>query len=555
MSFGLFAFGVPTTGWMGAFRHVLILTIILTSAVIVGTTAPLLVDTVWDVPKEELRNNVRGVLMGVISAITQGWHLWLLVWFGCTVGLYVAIDKPFDRVEINFHKMTNGLVYLYSLTYFLYVFRPGIVAVLLVWAILMAPGIMAPGWSSRRFRWVLLAFAAFFAAGFLRAAFGFDTVRTRLPLDGILNGGLPLFHGLLVFYVVRRNGWGVKEFERFFKYLLIMGTIVALEAITVFYLDLWSGLELFGMNTIAPSGLFQSAFVGNYHAAGRIGIVVMFMSIYFYSRSRNMGFILTGVLGGLLLFSTLLQQVILSSIFGLLVAFILARRGLARRSRSAIGINAILLPLLAVVALSSILIFSNLATSIRGDSLTGIGGYFERPLFLARGLDTFLYTYGLGTGPGILPQYMGAQEIPMTASEWILPLMGSNREELFAVAMRGGELGTQSYTLHNLWFEFIYEWGILGLLIIVYVVYRGWILYRVASDAEAFGPNGRDMTNFWIIFGMACAISLSMLFTSKFAPMEFFVMLFLFLEASTLQDRLQKNEEKEEALTIGHGFS
>ena len=113
--------------------------------------------------------------------------------------------------------------------------------------------------------------------------------------------------------------------------------------------------------------------------------------------------------------------------------------------------------------------------------------------------------------------------------------LGIGFESAFLEITREGVLvteGLNSYTLHNLWFQFIIEWGIVGFALVVYLWYGGWKLFRQATEVARRTRERKMMIPVWILFGFAGSLSFSMLFTSKFYVYWYFVLVFLFLRTT-----------------------
>jgi len=72
--------------------------------------------------------------------------------------------------------------------------------------------------------------------------------------------------------------------------------------------------------------------------------------------------------------------------------------------------------------------------------------------------------------------------------------------------------------------RFILEWGVVGLIFLIYVVRQAWKLFRKLQ-----GAHGVDTRAAWTIFSFAIALTLSMATTVKFALYWYFALVFVFV--------------------------
>ncbi len=481
--------------------------------------------------------NPRTMVLELLGSVLGSTTVWLVILSIILAIVYQGLYRPLDHVRINFRNITNGLVYLFALTPFLYVFRPGFLAIAVVCVGLLAglTGAWEPRESMGRFKGVVLVFAVLFLIGIGRAWTGVDDVRARIPLSEQFNWILAYVHAVVVYFVVRRNGWRTKEFETFFKIILVLGTLVSIESLVVFYFGGGTDLEIFGRTALlGDKGLFRSMWIGDHHTTARIALTMLFVSLYFFSRYRGTMYLAITGLGGILLFSTLNRQVIISAVLGLMVVSLLIIRGEGLKDKSRRVFNTtVFYPSLVIIGLLLIVAVMAYSSHVRQEVM--FGSVYRRSLLLIRGLDVWYETWLWGTGPFLVPYFLGSSFIPATVSPMMVSYLGISFDQALLGITREGVLvteGLNSYTLHNLWFQFILEWGIVGFALVVYLWHGGWKLFRQASEVARRTRERKMMTPVWILFGFAGSLSFSVFFTSKFYVYWYFVLVFLFLRTT-----------------------
>jgi len=260
---------------------------------------------------------------------------------------------------------------------------------------------------------------------------------------------------------------------------------------------------------------------------------MLFVSLYFYTRYSKAIYITSALFGSLLLFSTLNRATIGAAILGLMLICLLIIWGTAGRVRAEHMLNVTLYPSVIAVGGFFLIIVIMFSSAIRFDGL--IGSIYPRFLFLVRGLDVWVYTFWLGTGPFLHPYFLGSSFVPMTVSQMIFPYFGISTESALMRLTREGVLvpeGMNSYTLHNQWLQFIVDWGIAGQAIVIWLWMWLWRIFRRACVVQRTTMKGRKMTHLWCLFAFAISLSLSVLFTSKFYLYWYFVLLFLWLDSA-----------------------
>ena len=475
----------------------------------------------------------------VIAQIMMGtlFSKWTMVVALVFLAMFVLYLRQHDfdfNISIKPRQTMNFLVYLYISTFFFVIPIPG---VLLSFALLLlciaAPPRNRINANMRPFWIVLSCFLFLETKGLMYVWLGFDDIRKQVSLAGQVLHITSFLNALIVYYVIKRNNWGFKEFETFFKILIYCTVIIALESIVTFYLGIGTGISVFGYPPLFRGEMFQSVLIGRYHIAGRLGITLFFISMYFSSKYRDKRYVLFSILGFLLLFSTLNRQVIAASIAGFVLLLLLNRN-----KRPAVNVTNRVFKLCA--ALIVLAVFAAISVYLMEQilSMRDTGGaafqLVKRSIRWARGADVFLYTFPFGTGSGMVTYFLGSSLVPWEIAEWygrffdydpdrIQKLIVSKKHFMLFEIEAG-------HTVHNLWVRTILEFGLLGLFFIVYLWRKGLKIFVHLYRLQKKVSSGINLFRVWVVFMLVFSISLSVSFTDKFRSYWYFAMLFAFLE-------------------------
>lgn len=486
-------------------------------------------------PPGELPADPRSIWLALAASMTQGWKPLLVAAAAGMVLVYAAITGMFEQ-PINARKLMNALVMLYAVTYFVPLLRPAFLAIPLV----LLSVASRPKSSGGGARWIVplvVAMAVTLGVGLWRGWADIDEVRSNIPLTLQLTRLAPFAHALLVYYVVKRNGWELAQFERFFKIVLALGLIVSIEAIMTFYLKIGGDIQLFGVSSV-EGGFFNSIWLTSFHKSARIGMTVVFVALYFYVRRRQLVYLGMASLGFPLVFASLSRQSLIGLGVGLIVTVLLIVPRKRRTLRRA-GAN----PLLVLLTIGGILAAGAAAVSVASDireTTIGVAQLKARAVMWARGLDAFIYTDGFGTGPGLLPHYTATSIVPTPATDLLVSWLDLDMDEAVYILTRTGrlEVGAVGFTVHSVWLQIVYEWGVVGLGIVAYIIYHGrrnLVVFWRSSTIHALPLS----TAAAVIFGLTAGVSFSILTTSKFFLLDYLVVLFLFVGALAREMRVQ----------------
>lgn len=448
---------------------------------------------------------------------------------------FIRQNEHFLYISIRPKKLINFLVCTYMLSFIIYLPFPAIfVTVALVLLHIISPRSIRIRSNANPFWIALFGFLVLETAHFFFGWIGLNNLRRNASLIQQLGPVTAYLNAFVVYYTIKQNKWEFREFEAFFKILMYFTMIIGLESVVTFYLGIGKDMTLFGVAPLhSIGGLFQSRFIGNYHIAGRLGIVSFFMGIYFYSKYSQKKYLIISFLCFLLIFSTLTRQLIGSTLIPFLLWVLLINRGIGKTAKSALwGYVAVA----AFVALSLILFYlADYTQQARGETQS-LDHITRRLVMLARGADVFFYTFPFGVGSGMTGYFMAASEIPWTVSDMFGGLLGFDldavRRIIYSekdIAVLGYEM---SHSIHNLWARTIVEFGIFGLVFVAYLWWKGWKTFVFLWRCQKRTWGEIDFSATWVVFLMVLALSLSLHFTVKFRFYWFISLLIAFLETN-----------------------
>lgn len=358
-------------------------------------------------------------------------------------------------------------------------------------------------------------------AGVFSGIMGFDHVKANLPLWIQLKNGLLIADAFLVYYVIVKNDWGFKEFERLFSIILCGGLVISIECLVTFY---------FG-----GSNIFSSILIGRHYYPGIIGISLTFISLYFlckYQKIKLYYLVLT-ILGFLLAFSTLSRSVLLSYIIGVIVLFVLYfKYGKISRKRlmllsSIISVCVILLPI-------GFYFLAEKGSELK-DGYTSGRSLWSRSYRHSRVLDVFVKHPIIGVGFGLIPYYSHSSSIPSTISEYVMSFSTNiyardleSRGMIYDVHSLY-EYTDKIQTVHSLSYDFIVGFGFVGLLFIIFLIYKGVHIFRYIIFFAKKYKGKYDLVYAFAICSLVLAVCLVVQTTSKFQSCWYYSILFGFL--------------------------
>jgi hypothetical protein len=453
--------------------------------------------------------------------------------------LIYLIQKQDAKVTffVNYKKISNALLYLYICTFFI-IPVPGIILT----SCLVVLCMLTPHRKSKadtRQLWIVFTLFCILELTVLGSALGgYDEVRNRLPLKVQIIGVIPFLNGFTVYYIIKRNNWSFEEFEIFFKILMLCTTLIALESIVTFYLGIGRNVTLFGNPPFNHDKMFQSVLVARFSTVARLSNVLLFMGIYFFVKNGQKKYVWAALLGFLLLFSTMSRQNILAVLGGLVFWFLFSIFKIKRNVNKSGAQNVVRFFTAIIVMLAGLVILSGfMAFSKHGRHQAGALQFqaAKRLIRCARGVDAFIYTFPLGTGAYAPSYYMGSSLVPWKYTKKVAEHLGYDldyaKQLIRPPEKKLLKLGYEaSYTIHNFWLRSIVEFGVLGLVFALYLLWRGFKIFVRLYQFEKRGLLGKRSAQVWAVYMMVISMCLSVMFTVKFRYYWFFVLLFAFLE-------------------------
>jgi len=433
------------------------------------------------------------------------------------LGTHIGRSSPFTK-SFSMVGVTNVLVYLCGVSIFLPFMPVSLLAFLLVLCMLSR----RPGKQGIfKSQVVFFAFIVLNVFGLTTGLVGIDKIRAGIPIGSQLLEVFPYILAFIIYFIIKRNGWRLHNFERFFKIIMIGGLFLSVEALLTFYVGR-STLPYLSRLSVAEPNMFQSIFFQSQHYVGRIGLTTIFMALYFYYRTRRNGYILAAILGGLLVFSTSNRQVILSCLLGLGIVQTFSWSGGPRVLWNTIHQRVVAVILLGLLVVAGQSFIQSITVARNANSVERT--VRNRLLHTARAVDVLWYTSFLGTGPGLDGFYRGSSSVPTTiAFDPVVELLQEDRKFALGLFRRNGLEDQEAYSVHSIWVRFILQLGVAGLIFLIYLVSRAWKLFR-----KLRGAHDVDTRAAWTIFSFACALSLSMATTVKFSLYWYFVLAFVF---------------------------
>lgn len=510
-----------------ALHHGLLLSITMLMAVLAGMNVVDLEPSFERLLTDEI--NEWGIPLALLSA-NLTWKRLLLVGF-LAILIVIYINLYLGQVKIDLRRLVNVLVYAYPVAVFFPLLRGSFLIIPIVGlSFLTLPRKKKSYDNARRAKSITGVFGAMtlvqMTLMYWIGANNIDRLQSLVPPNARLYWTLMYMNSIVIYYIMGRNDWGTKQFEKLFKIILVISLIFSIESLATLYAGF--NIRIFGGTSIRDGGQFRSALIMSYQVVSILGVCLLFMSLYFFARYRKRRFIATAVCGLLLMASTMSRAPVFGSVLVLATIIIARRRRRLGENRQEATGNRDAFRLLPF----AVLFFLAFYQIIVGRGST----FLDRAVRHVRALDVLLYTKGLGTGPGVSEYYAASFLVPPTISKLVLSHLGPDPSPSLVYTRRMGISldGSGASTLHSFWLKFIIEWGVVGVLAVLYLCRRGWQLLREVSALEGMACDV-DIMHLWILAAFALSMSISLLFTSKFPHVWIIVALFLFLDKSVRQ--------------------
>jgi hypothetical protein len=320
------------------------------------------------------------------------------------------------------------------------------------------------------FLWLLHTFMswALVVAGFRSSL---DTIGAR-----VYTAIPPYFLAFMVFLVIEKNKWKIKEYENLIKGLLIVSAIWSIESFFTWYLN----IKIPGLESIyfdIGQEWFSSGFTNSLHTVSKASLIIFWLALYMFFSHKKSIYIIFASGAFLTIISNLNRAtsavLVASLIFFVYMAVIRYSEGRTRRKHS-LTISRIfksILGMLAVVIVVGGSIFIN--TSFKGSLLSDSHGLIERAYQYARAGEIIIqYPYGTGAGQGFLLCY--SEDSTQIYTE---DLRNSEPFSTFSKFYQSGILGADLqqkkvgedniFSIHNFTLNILMDYGIVALIILI----------------------------------------------------------------------------------------
>lgn len=478
----------------------------------------------------------------------------LLIWGLCVSALiWFLIFRKNSKLSIKPRKISNTLIYLHVFSLFItwgnckLSFIPSAISVI----IFLSCGLFLCLFFTSKYdhvvpRFVKLLLLFYFinlTFGIASSLIGLNIPRSYIPLWKQFTYSILVGDAVLVVYFLFRNNWGTREFEKMFSLILLGSSIIAVESILGFYLN------IIPLSSPDAAHRFASWFIGRHHFSAGLGLFMFFISLYFYAINGKKHYWITAILGALLAFSSLSRQAMIAFFMGLVLYFFLNFR---RNYRISIAKNA-LFSLSAIVALPLAIYFSVItATSYRPQFATINYGIWDRISITARGMDILLNHPLLGTGNGLSRFYFRSCEIPakltiLIPNRYTNTIFWSQQMKTKDVFREGDLLST-----HSLIAQVAVENGIPGLVFVIILMYCFIKNIFLLSRSCHIMPYVINWKAIFAIYALILSMIIYSLTTSKFEPMWYFGVLgsfgyFIHIKVKSLLQEMMLNAKSKNA--------
>ena len=377
---------------------------------------------------------------------------------------------------------------------------------------------------------VLLWFIVINIVGITAGILEINPVRRHIPIMVQIARAIPLADGLLVYYLLIRNNWGLKEYERLFFLFLIPGMMIAVESLLIFYLQLPLGIEQYSLREHGKVHWFVSMFIVHATFPGPIGILVAGISFYFYARFRKPKYLICVILGVLLVISSVTLSAYLSLTAGIAFVCIYWLRVQATKQNKALLIATTLISFL-LIFMSFILII-NFGSQYRSNlsNLENLKERIHRRSYqIVRSIDVLVNYPIIGAGPGIGYYY--------AYSKYTEPIVSSALSDIIPPRFQASDIDEYQenpyqgihYSLHSVFSNFVIDLGIMGLFLVLYLICKGAIiLYDFFSKAGSASYDRSTLLSYSALVGMILALCIFISAKPKFYPFWLFAILFSF---------------------------
>jgi len=378
---------------------------------------------------------------------------------------------------------------------------------------------------------VLLWFILINMIGITAGILNINPVRKHIPVLIQIARAIPYADGLLIYYLLIRNNWGLKEFERLFYIFLIPGLIISVESFLIFYLRLPLGIKQYSLMEHGKVQWFVSMFPHHATFPGPIGILVVGISFYFWTRFRRFRYLICATLGALLVFSNLTFSAYLGLVAGIgfVLIFWLGVPTLKKNKKIFKTSTLIISPFLIIISFTVMISLGGQWRSTLVDFENIKEKLHRRSYQIVRSLDILANypIFGAGSGIGYYYAY----------SKYTDPIVSSAMSGIIPPRFQASDLDESqedpyhgiNYSIHSMFANFIIDLGLMGLILFIYMIYKGMIiLYSLFSVAKNERYDRSFLLSYAVLLAMILSICIFIAFKPKFYPYWLFAILLSF---------------------------
>lgn len=382
-------------------------------------------------------------------------------------------------------------------------------------------------------------------------------VRPSLEFIGtrIYTGVPPYFVAFMVFIIIEKNNWKLRDFENVVKVLLFVSAVWSIECILAWYL----GFILPGLSSAGTKGeeWFSSGFTNSLHTVSKASLIMFWLSIYMFYRHEKSRYLLFSFGAFLTIIANLnraTNALLIASLI-LFVYFMFVRYSRKKSNQSQIkGTLKVLFGLSAAIVIIGGSVFVN--ANVRGSLLTDSHGFVERAYQYSRAVELIIQN-PQGVGAGIGYNYAYSEEVPQLFTEDLINtepfstfskfyqtgILGSNLQQ-----KKVGESGGV-YSIHNFSLNIIMDYGVFGLIIIILYIY--WLFRFLKFTGLLFKSGYKSIGALFLSLTIAQgAVFVAMQATYKFFPWMW-LLVFLFLFSKAIINGLIREQRKQMQLNNG----
>lgn len=378
---------------------------------------------------------------------------------------------------------------------------------------------------------------------------GLVVIGVRSSLDSIgarLYSGIgPYFLALMVFLVIRNNGWKLHNYERVVKGFLLVSLVWVVESFVVAYLR----IPIPGLNSIDYMGEsgFSSGITNSLHIVSKASLVAVWLCIYMYLRYGLRRYMFLGVCNFFVIASTLnrvsIAACILSIIFfGYFLYVKFPSKIITKKIRVLSMMKGALLALLVITVIGVgqfVVKYKGFAPYVlQGVDVVEVAdaadlgiGYVERLYQYVRATEVIVqYPLGIGAGLGYLMCYSKDAKVifsdELRQAEPFLTFSKYYQSGIFGIDLQQRKV-RRAFTIHNATLNWLLDYGIFGFLLLVGYFY--WLVRYYKFSIFLMRKKYNNLGRIYLSL-LLCQLSvfLAVQSTHKFHGYWIFVFLFLF---------------------------